>query len=201
MQRVFLVMAGSMVALIAMGTVFLTMWEVERPAPAAAINIEGADIGGPFELVDHTGATRTSADLIDGPTLIYFGYTYCPDVCPVDTQAMVDVADHLAELEIDATPVFITIDPARDDVETMAAWAEIHHPKMVAMTGSDAQIAAAAEAYKAFYQRIDVEGESGYLMNHSAYLYLADPTGLRALYRRDAPPALVAKDIAWVLDR
>lgn len=201
MQRIILAMAGAIVVLAIAAALFLGIGGGERPAAAAAIQVDGSTIGGPFTLVDHTGATRTSADVIDKPTLIYFGYTFCPDVCPVDTQVMTDVVDELAKLEIDAQPIFITVDPARDDVETMAAWAEIHHPKMIAMTGSDAQIAEAAKAYKVFYQRAEVEGEAEYLMNHSAYLYFADSTGLRALYRRDAAtPDLLAADIAWVLD-
>ncbi|MEM7506551.1 MAG: SCO family protein [Pseudomonadota bacterium] len=209
MQRIILAMAGALVVLVFAAAVFLGMGgiggESDRPAGSAALQIDGSSIGGPFTLVDHTGETRTSADLIDKPTLIYFGYTFCPDVCPVDTQVMTEVVDELAKLEIDAQPVFITVDPARDDVETMAAWAEIHHPKLVAMTGSNAQVEAAKAAYKVFAQRVEVDGEADYLMSHTSFLYFADTTGLRAAYRtRDregnqVEPATFAADIDWVL--
>ncbi|MEM8790583.1 MAG: SCO family protein [Pseudomonadota bacterium] len=201
MQRIVLAMAGAACLLIAAGAAFLVTQDSERPAPQAALNVAGADIGGPFTLVDHTGVERTSSDLITGPTLIYFGYTFCPDVCPIDTQVMVDVVDELDTKGIDATPVFITVDPARDDVENMAIYAEIMHPKMIAMTGSDEQIATAAKAYKAYYQRVETESAADYLMNHSAYLYLMDQDGLQAIYRRGFEPAVIAEDAAWVLNR
>ncbi|MEM9098356.1 MAG: SCO family protein [Pseudomonadota bacterium] len=202
MRRIVLAMTGAACLLIVAGAAFLLSQQTpERPAPAAALNIGGADIGGPFTLVDHTGEERTSASLIQGPTLLYFGYTYCPDVCPIDTQVMVDIVDVLDEKGIQATPVFITVDPARDDVESMAIYAEIMHPKMIAMTGSDDQIATAAKAYKAYYQRVETDSAADYLMNHSAYLYLVDPDGLQAMYRRGFAPEEIAEDIAWVLDR
>lgn len=201
MRRIVLVMTGAVCLLIAVTAVFLLTQSPDRPAPTAALNIDGADIGGPFVLVDHTGVERSSDDVISGPTLIYFGYTYCPDVCPVDTQVMVDIVDVLAEQGADVTPIFITIDPARDDVETMAVWAEIMHPKMIAMTGSDEQVSAATKAYKAYYQKVETDGASDYLMNHSAYLYLVDPSGLLAVYRRGFTPEEIGADVAWVLDR
>ncbi|MEM6932204.1 MAG: SCO family protein, partial [Pseudomonadota bacterium] len=111
MHRIVLVMAGAVCLLIAVSAVYLLSQKTDRPAQAAALNIDGADIGGPFTLVDHNGVERTSADVISGPSLIYFGYTYCPDVCPLDTQVMVDVVDVLAESGTEVTPVFITVDP------------------------------------------------------------------------------------------
>ncbi|MEM7236720.1 MAG: SCO family protein [Pseudomonadota bacterium] len=201
MRKVILVMAGAVCLLIAVAAVFVLTQRSERPAQTAALNIDGADIGGPFTLLDHTGVERTSSEVITGPALIYFGYTYCPDVCPVDTQVMVDVVDVLAETGRDVTPVFITVDPARDDVESMQEWAEIMHPKMIAMTGSDEQIAQAAGAYKAYYQKVETESEADYLMNHSAYFYLVDPEGLKAVYRRGFDPELIAADVAWALDQ
>ena len=209
MQRIVLVMAAS-VCLLAIGAAaFLSLVSSEdRPAAAAALNIEGSDLGGPFTLVDHTGAERTSAEVIDRPTLIYFGYTFCPDVCPVDTQNMVDIVDALAERGVDSQPVFITIDPERDDVATMAAYAEIMHPKMIAMTGDAQQIETAKSAYKVYAQKVQAPGASEYLMNHTAFLYFADPTGLKAVYRRGSDPGtdpfpadLIADDIVWALAR
>ena len=97
MRRIVLVMAGAACLLIVASAAFLMTQNTERPAPAAALNIGGADIGGPFTLVDHTGVERSDQDVITGPTLLYFGYTYCPDVCPIDPQVMVDIVDVLAE--------------------------------------------------------------------------------------------------------
>ncbi len=199
MQRIVLAMAAAFCVLVTIGTLYLFTQSSERPTPGAALNIEGSSIGGPFTLVSETGETVTNEEVIAGPTLIYFGYTYCPDVCPVDVQTMADMVDLLDQQGLDVKPVFITIDPARDDSATMADWSEIMHPKMISLTGSDAQIADAASAYKVYYQKVETEGESGYLMNHSAYIYLVDPSGLLAVYRRGYTPEELADDVAWVL--
>lgn len=201
MRKIVLAATGAICLSIAIGAGFLLTREVERPAPQAALNIAGAEIGGPFTLIDHTGVERTSAEIVTGPTLIYFGYTFCPDVCPIDAQTMVDAVDALDAMGIEATPVFITVDPARDDVETMAVYAEIMHPRMIAMTGAEARIAEAAAAYKVYYQKVETESAADYLMNHSAYLYLVDETGVKAVYRRGFPPELIAEDAAWALKR
>ena len=99
------------------------------------LNADGADIGGPFELTAHTGDRVTAETVIDRPTLIYFGYTFCPDICPVDAQVMVDAVDLLAGRGIDVRPVFITVDPARDTPKELSYYAEALHPKLLALTG------------------------------------------------------------------
>lgn len=194
--------AAAIVALVIAGT---AAWFAVQPdaqhLSKAMVNVDGADIGGPFELTAQTGERVTSETLIDGPTLIYFGYTFCPDICPIDTQVMVDVVDLLAERGISVKPVFVTIDPERDTPEELSYFAEAMHPGMVALTGSAEEIRVAADAYKVFYQRVDVEGSAAeYLMNHTGYTYLMTPEqGITALFRREFPPEQIADDIAKVL--
>lgn len=201
MQKPAIAIAAALV----LGIAGFAGWSALQPSPGyvspAMVNVDGAEIGGPFELTAHTGERLTSDAVIDGPTLIYFGYTFCPDICPIDTQIMVDAVDLLNERGVDVKPVFITIDPERDTPEELTYYAEAMHPKMVALTGSLEDVRAAADAYRVFYQRVDLEDSAaGYLMNHTGYTYLMTPEkGITALFRRDFPPEQIANDIEKVL--
>ena len=181
-------------------------WLALTPRPAhlspAMLNANGADIGGPFELTAHTGERMSAETVIDRPALIYFGYTFCPDICPVDTQVMVDAVDLLAERGIEVRPVFITVDPARDTPKELAYYAEALHPTLLALTGSEEDVRAAADAYKVFYNKVELaDSAAGYLMEHTGFTYLMTPgTGLAAVFRRDFPPEQIADDVARVLD-
>ncbi len=202
MRYAVIALAGLVSAALAAAAIFLALKEPEGPVSPAAINIAGAEIGGPFALTDHTGAPVTSAGLIDGPVLIYFGYTFCPDICPVDVAVMASAVDLLAEQGFDLTPVFVTIDPARDTPEALTYYAEAMHPRMIALTGSDAEIKAAADAYKVYYQRVDLEDSAaGYLMNHSTFTYFVMPGGLKALFRNKFPPEEMTGEVARILSR
>lgn len=153
----------------------------------------GATIGGPFELTDHNGARVTSAQVIDQPSLVYFGYTFCPDFCPTDAYMMAQATDLLEESGHTVKPIFITIDPARDTVETMASYVDAFHPRMVGLTGSEEDVAAAAGAYRVYRQKASDDAED-YLMDHSTFTYLVDPQeGFLTVFRHNTPPEEVAK--------
>ena len=148
--------AGTAVAVV--GVALAATWYIGRPGGDIASCSEsaiGADIGGPFELVNHLGKTVTDKDVFVEPSIVYFGYTYCPDVCPFDVARNADAVDLLAQQGVNATPVFITIDPARDTVEAIADYAQNMHSKMIALTGTEPQISAASKAYKTYYKRHD----------------------------------------------
>lgn len=134
-------------------------------------------IGGPFNLVDQHGQAVSDADFRGQYMLVYFGYTYCPDVCPTELQTMSQAVDQLGDEGKKVTPVFITIDPERDTVEQLAAYAEHFHPRLVALTGSAEQIAAAAKAYRVYYGKVESEGATEYLMDHSSIVYFMDADG------------------------
>jgi len=202
MRNAVMALAGLVFIGLAAAAMFLALKQPEGPVSPAAVNIAGSKIGGPFTLTDHTGARVTSAGLIDGPTLIYFGYTFCPDVCPVDVAVMASAVDLLAGQGIDVTPVFVTIDPARDTPEALAYFAEAMHPKMVALTGTEAEVKAAADAYRVYYDRVDPEDSAaGYQMSHSTFTYFAMPDGLKALFRSGFPPEEMVGEIARILSR
>ena len=201
MMKLVLPISVATVLAIAAGALWLSL----RPAPVdlspAMINIDGANIGGQFELTSHSGERVTSGELIDGPTLIYFGYTYCPDICPLDVQVMVEAVDLLAERGITVKPVFITVDPERDTPEELAYYAEAMHPRMVALTGSLEEIQIAADAYKVFFQKVELpDSAAGYLMQHTGFIYLVTPErGITAMFRREFAPEQIADDIGRVL--
>ena len=157
-----------------------------------------AAIGGPFTLVNQFGQTVTDKDVITGPTLIYFGYTFCPDVCPLDLARNVEAIDILDERGEQVTPVFITIDPARDTPEELRDFAEVMHEDMIALTGTDEQIAAASKAYKTYYAKVD-DGPD-YLMDHLTYSYLMSPKGFVDFFRRDVTPEDMSDTISCYIN-
>ncbi|RMF41406.1 MAG: SCO family protein [Alphaproteobacteria bacterium] len=151
-------------------------------------------IGGPFELVDETGATVTDKQVIDRPALIYFGYTYCPDVCPLHASRNAEAVDMLAEKGIALRPVFISVDPERDTPQIMADYTANLHPEMLGLTGSRAQVDAAMKAYGA-YAAAAGEGED-YLVNHTVYSYLMHPEmGLLDVYGGNATAEDIVKSV------
>jgi protein SCO1/2 len=134
-------------------------------------------VGGPFRLTDQHGVGVTDEDFRGEYLLIYFGYTYCPDVCPTSLQAMAEAIDALGEHAGRVRPIFFTIDPERDTVEAMQAYVTHFHPRMVGLTGTPEQVAAAAKAYRIYYRKAQDEGMGDYLMDHSSLYYLMGPDG------------------------
>ena len=142
----------------------------------------------------------TDAQVLDQPALVYFGYTFCPDVCPMDVARNVVVVEILADAGLTVKPVFITIDPARDTVDYLADFVANNHPEMVGLTGTAEQIAKAARAYKVYYRKQPSEDEDYYLMDHSSFSYFMVPdVGFVDFLRSDLPPEAVADRLACVL--
>ena len=135
-------------------------------------------IGGSFTLVDHHGKSRVDEDFRGEHLLIYFGYTYCPDVCPTALSDMALVMDALGDEADKLRPMFITIDPSRDTPERLKPYVANFHPKLVGLTGSEAAVAAAAKAYRVYFAKSKTEAGSGeYLMDHTSIIYLMGPDG------------------------
>ena len=151
--------------------------DIDQFAECRSNTITGVvgSIGGPFTLIDPKGLSVTDSDVITEPSLIYFGYTFCPDVCPLDTARNGEVVDILAQTGISATPIFISIDPQRDTPEVMAEYSEWVHPKMIGLTGSQEQVKAASKAYRTYYKLHSDEGNEFYLVDHSTMTYLVLP--------------------------
>jgi cytochrome oxidase Cu insertion factor (SCO1/SenC/PrrC family) len=136
-------------------------------------------VGGPFELIDHTGKPRTSSDFRGRLMLVYFGFSYCPDVCPTDLQAIGLALDKLGADADRVQPLFITVDPERDTVQHLAEYVPMFHPRLIGLTGSAEAIRKAADAYKVYYARVDPprEDRGYYTVDHTAFIYLMDREG------------------------
>ena len=152
-------------------------------------------IGGPFTLVDGKGEKVTDTDVIVGPTLIYFGYTFCPDVCPLDSARNAEAVDLLQDAGVPAVPVFISIDPHRDTPEVVRDFAGAYHPRMIGLTGSTAEVAAAAKAYRVYF-KANPSGDDYYLVDHTTLTYLVFPkAGSVDFFQREATPKEIADTI------
>ncbi|MEQ8396309.1 SCO family protein [Thalassobaculum sp.] len=153
-------------------------------------------IGGPFELVDQSGRTVTDQTLIGKWSLIYFGYTFCPDVCPTSLTVMTQALDQVGPAADKVTPVFITVDPERDTVEQLAGYHDHFHPGFVMLTGTPAQVKTVAKAYRVYYRKAETEASTDYLMDHSSITYLMDPDGNYVThFAHDATPEGMARTI------
>jgi len=135
-------------------------------------------IGGPFTLVDGDGRMVTEASFRGRFMLVYFGYSYCPDVCPTTLAQMVAVLDKLpAARRQKVVPVFITVDPARDTPQVVKDYAAAFDSRLVGLTGSEEQVAAVEKAYKVYAAKVKGEDPASYTMDHSSIIYLMSPDG------------------------
>jgi len=166
--------------------------------------LEGARIGGDFTLTDKTGKTVRAADFAGRYRTVYFGYTFCPDVCPLDVQVMMQgyrlfAKDHPA-LAAKIAPLFITIDPARDTPAAVGQFAAHFGKELTGLTGTDAQVKQVAKSYAVYYKKGQDAGSGGYLMDHSRAAYLMGPEGQPiALLPVDKDAKAVAAELAkWV---
>jgi len=171
---------------------------MDMPAPSAGgIQLaQGVALGGPFTLVDHTGRTVTERDFAGRVLLVYFGYTYCPDVCPTELGTIAAAMDALGPAGERVTPVFISIDPERDTPEALADYVSRFHPRLIGLTGSAEQVAQAARAYRVYYAKVAPRDTTEYLMDHSAFIYLVGPDGrVRSLFPPETAPEAIAATV------
>jgi cytochrome oxidase Cu insertion factor (SCO1/SenC/PrrC family) len=141
------------------------------------ISLGTALIGGPFQLTAHTGARVSDKDLKGKYSLISFGYTYCPDVCPTELQVISAALDQLGDKAKDIQPIFITIDPERDTPDALSKYMPNFHPRYLGLTGSPEEIDRVAKAYRVYYAKAKKVEEGDYLMDHSSIIYLMDKQG------------------------
>ncbi|WP_306015107.1 SCO family protein [Oceanicaulis sp. MMSF_3324] len=173
---------------------------------AAPVRMSGeADIGGPFTLVDHTGRTVTEETFEGRPTLIYFGFTYCPDICPTSLQVMAAALDRLpAEQAAQYQPLLITVDPERDTPEALASYVDspAFPENLLGLTGSEEQIRDAARAYRVYYRRVEDDGTlAEYTMDHSSLIYLMGRNGeFVEVFPHQATPDQIASRLQQFLE-
>lgn len=204
MTRIAAIIAGAIAvtALIVIGVITMLPRSDDRFASCRSTAVAGGGaLGGPFELVNGDGRTVTDADVVTEPSLIYFGYTYCPDVCPLDVDRNAIAVDILDDRGMSVTPVFISIDPARDTPKVVGDYAANMHERMIGLTGSPEQVKAASAAYRTYYNAHDSDGDD-YLVDHSTFSYLVLPEhGFVEFFRRELSPEDLADKIGCFVDK
>jgi len=166
--------------------------------------LAGADIGGPFELVNKDGQTIRWADFAGKYRMVYFGFTYCPDICPTDVGRMVHGLNTFAKTHPDLAakvqPIFISIDPERDKPAVIGEFSAAFSDDLIGLTGTPEQVNAAADTFRVFYSRGEDTPGGGYLMDHSAIVYLFGPDGepIATLPTDQGADAVAAELAKWV---
>ena len=154
-----------------------------------------------FTLTDDTGARVTDAQVFDRPSILYFGYTYCPDICPLDAARNADAVDLLADRGVEVRPVFVTVDPARDTPEVLADFTDALHPQMVGLTGTDEEIAAVNKGWRNYYKAQIEDDPENYLVDHMTNSFLVLPGhGTVEVFHRDTPAEVMADKSACFID-
>jgi len=153
-------------------------------------------VGGPFALIDHNGQPRTDADYRGKLLLIYFGFTFCSDVCPTELQAMASAIDQLGPAGDAIQPLFITVDPEKDTPEQLKGYVTLFHPRLIGLTGDPRVIKKVALAYKAYYAKSDPTRNAGTEVDHSSFIFLVGPDGK---YLGFAPPGTSPGRLAEII--
>ena len=199
-RKIILMIAAIAMGALLIGSYVVSKWGNEDALTACRRGVAPGDMGGPFTLIDKDGRTVTDKDVITEPTLLYFGYTFCPDVCPFDVARNADAVDVLAGRGYSATPIFISIDPERDTPQQVGEFASNMHERMIGLTGSPEQIATASKAYRTYFRKQDSDDEY-YLVDHSTFTYLVLPEqGFVDFFRREVTPEQMAERVACFID-
>lgn len=180
--------------LIGVGALYLLLSLRTPDKPLAGqVNIyeDNAAIGGDFELIDQNGALFNSNELTNKLSLIYFGFTNCPDICPTSLNKITKAVEILSKNKIDIVPVFITIDPSRDTPAVLKEYLKHFHPKFIGLTGNEKQIREVADKFKVYYAKAASESDNyqDYMLDHSSFTYLMDKNGkyLKHFYLESDP--------------
>ena len=193
--RTFWIMMAAGLVLLG-GVLFLTSRVAQRQQEQAA------QLGGPFELVDMNGHKFTEANLKGKYTLLYFGYTFCPDICPTELTIIAETLDRLGDLRKQFRVVMVSVDPERDTPEVLKEYMANFGPEFIGLTGTPEQIRQMAKQWRAYYRKVPDADGKGYSMDHSAVTYLLDKNGkyLRH-FAYGTPPERMAKGILEAIRR
>jgi protein SCO1/2 len=174
-----------------------------RPAPTPQGNLAGSAVGGPFTLTDETGRTVTSESFAGKWRLMYFGFTYCPDICPTDTAKLAAGLKLFEEKHPDQAarlqPLFLTVDPERDTPQALAEFTDSFHPRLLGLTGTRQEVDAALKAFRIYASKVPGTTADSYTYDHLAVFYLMDPDGRPVQFL--AGPTATPQGIADMLER
>lgn len=199
-SRLLRLAVGALVGLtIAALVAFWTIRQDQRSAggvPAGAIATPGVTIGGDFRLVDETGRDVGSADYDGKYRLMFFGFTFCPDICPTELQVIARALDALGPDAEAVEPLFVSVDPERDRPPQLAEYTDLFHPAIVGLTGTPEQVAATARSFRVYYAKVPGSDGRNYTMDHSTYTYLMGPDGkFLTVFPRGTQPGEIADAI------
>jgi cytochrome oxidase Cu insertion factor (SCO1/SenC/PrrC family) len=196
-----LLLAGAFAGGIAVAAAGWALWpQVPRERSATelmeALMWGREPVGGPFALIDHNGQPRTDADFRGKLLLIYFGFTFCSDVCPIELQAMGSAIDQLGPAGDGIQPLFITVDPEKDTPDQLKSYVTLFHPRLIGLTGDPHAIKKVALAYKVYYAKSDPTRNAGTEVDHTSFIFLVDPEGK---YLGFAPPGTSPGRLAEII--
>ena len=196
-------------ALSAIALAAYVAWQVTRPVPAATVGDSASlavagqiAIGGPFALTDHKGQSVTDANYLGKLMLVYFGYGFCPDICPTELQNIAVALAEMGSKAMEVQPIFITVDPERDTVPFLAEYVENFHSRLVGLTGPRPEIEKVATAYRVYHTRSKTSSDDeDYLVDHTGYVYLIGRDGaFLTMFRGGSDPKKMAQTIASYID-
>jgi cytochrome oxidase Cu insertion factor (SCO1/SenC/PrrC family) len=186
------------------GLAALMIFPEARAKLLPAVNVRSvgqAMVGGPFTLTDHTGKHVTDRDFRGRTLVVFFGFTFCPDVCPSALQVIAAAIDKLGAKGQSITPILISVDPERDTSAQLAAYVQSFHPRLIGLTGTPAEIAAVTKAYRVYVQKVpDPKSTAGYTIDHSSIIYIMGPDGAYRTHFTHATSAdVMAERLAKIL--
>lgn len=166
----------------------------------APMEVAGADIGGPFTLIDQNGKTVTEKNFGGQYKLIYFGFTYCPAICPTELQkisaALKNIEKNQPDLAAKIQPLFISVDPERDTPAVLKEYVSLYHPRLIGLTGSQAQIDAVKKDYRIYSAKVESENSTDYTVDHSSFIYFMGPDDtLLGIYRASDTADMITAEI------
>lgn len=176
-KAILMIIAGLVVGAAVAIVVFPEARQALVPTPGQQSSGR-ALVGGPFTLTDEDGKQVTDKDFRGRYTLVFFGFTSCPDICPASLQLIAAVLDNLGTKADRITPIFISVDPERDTPEKLGEYVKNFDPRIVGLTGTPEQVAAVAKAYKVYFKKVpNQESPDNYGMDHTSILYVMGPDG------------------------
>ena len=168
--------------------------------PSRVLRLPPAGIGGPFKLTSDAGKPLTEKAFAGKYALVYFGYSFCPDVCPLGLQKMAAGIDKLGDDSKKVVPVFVSVDPDRDTPDQLAQYVDLFHPEMVGLTGTAEEIKEVAKKFRVYYALHKDKDPENYPVDHSSFTYLMGPDWkIVAVFRHDATPENIAEALKKVL--
>ncbi len=199
-QRILRLIIITVFALVIAGMIALFQIGLESEKIGGQLQPVGGSVGGAYTLVNQDGETVTDQTFAHTYKLIYFGFTYCPAICPTELSKMSDALEQMGTAARAIQPIFITIDPARDTQKVMKDYVGLYDERLIGLTGTDEQVKKAAAAYKVYYTKVQDEAASDYTMDHSSYIYFMneDDTLLHIFKMEDTADAMAHIMQTWL---